>query len=169
MNGPSDPLPLRPLPLTPERFALYGDVIESPQVGAQAMNDARFDRFNDLCAIDVPKGRVAVSIATSRTASVLPYLVDTVERHPNGSQAFVPLSPAKMIVVVAPPAETVEANDLCAFVSNGLQGVNYRRGTWHMPLIAFESGQRYLIIDRAVDGANCDEHTLETPILLLES
>lgn len=159
---------LHPMPLTAERFAAFGNVVESPQAMAETMNDARFDRFNDLCAIDIPDGRVAVSIAISRTASSLPYRIDSVERHPHGSQTFVPLSVCKMIVVVAPPAANVEACDLCAFISNGLQGVNYHRGTWHMPLIAFESGQRYLIIDRATDGPNCDLHTLDTPVMLVQ-
>ena len=160
---------LRPVPLTSERFAPYGDVIEASQESMQAMNDARFDRFDRLCAVDVGDGEVAVSIAAIRTASSLPYRIDMVERHPLGSQAFVPLSPCRMIVVVAPPTESVDAADLRAFETNGKQGVNYRPGTWHMPLIAFESGQRYLIIDRAGDEPNCDEHTLDEPVMLLES
>ena len=104
------------------------------------MNDARFERFDRLCSVDVGGGEVAVSIATCRAPTRLPYRVDMVERHPLGSQAFVPLSPCRMIVVVAPPMESVDAGDLRAFETNGLQGFNYRRGTWHMPLIAFEQG-----------------------------
>lgn len=157
---------LKPVPLTRERFKPFGDVIESSHVDAAAMNDARFERFNDLCNIDVGDGRVAVSITTSRVATKLPYLVSMVERHPLGSQAFVPLSPCRMIFVVAPAAETVDEDALVAFVSNGHQGINYARGTWHMPLLAFETGQRYLIIDRAADRPNCDVHELENPVLL---
>ena len=157
---------LTPLPLTRERFARFGDVIDASQVDSHAMNEARFDRFDDLCTIDTEDGRVAVSITISRVATTLPYLIRTVERHPRGSQAFVPLSPCRMILVVAPAGEGVEASDLVAFETNGGQGVNYARGTWHMPLIAFEPGQRYLIIDRAADGPNCDEHTLEEPVML---
>lgn len=157
---------LKPVPLTRERFAPFGDVIESSHVEAAAMNDARFERFNDLCSIDVGDGRIAVSITTSRVATKLPYLVSMVERHPLGSQAFVPLSPCRMIFVVAPAAETVDEESLVAFVSNGHQGINYARGTWHMPLLAFETGQRYLIIDRVADRPNCDVHELENPVLL---
>ncbi len=157
---------LKPVPLTRARFKPFGDVIESSHVEAAAMNDARFERFNDLCSVDVGDGRVAVSITTSRVATKLPYLVSMVERHPLGSQAFVPLSPCRMIFVVAPAAETVDEDALVAFVSNGHQGINYARGTWHMPLLAFDTGQRYLIIDRAADRPNCDVHELENPILL---
>ena len=157
---------LEPVPLTPERFAPYGDVIETSAHVHEAMNEARFERFDDLCNIDVD-GRVAVSVARCRTASALPYRFDIVERHPLGSQAFVPLTPVEFVVVVAPPAETVDASDLRAFVTNGRQGINYHRGTWHMPLIAFEAGQRFLVIDRAGDTPNCDEHTLDESILLV--
>ncbi len=161
---------LRPQPLTRERFASYGDVIESFDVDRAAMNAARFERFDDLCGVDMGDGgRVAVSIAKCRVATSLPYRIDMVERHPLGSQAFVPLTPAKMIVVVAPPEQSVEASDLQAFVTNGRQGINYKRGTWHMPLIAFEAGQEFLIIDRAAGEPNCDEHMLDEPVMLEES
>jgi ureidoglycolate lyase len=160
---------LKPQPLTRERFAPYGDVIESADIDRAAMNAARFERFDDLCGIDMgDDGRMAVSIARCRVATSLPYRIDMVERHPLGSQAVVPLSRAKMIVVVAPPEEGVEADDLRAFVTNGRQGINYKRGTWHMPLIAFEAGQEFLIIDRAADQPNCDEHVLGEPVMLEE-
>ncbi len=160
---------LVPKPLTSERFAPYGDVIESVVDRTAAMNAARFERFDDLCAIDMKdQGRVAVSIARCRTATALPYRVDMVERHPLGSQAFVPLGPSRMIVVVAAPEESVEAEDLRAFISNGRQGINYHRGTWHMPLIAFEAGQEFLIIDRAGDAPNCEEHSLDEAVVLVE-
>ena len=161
---------LVPKPLTSERFAPFGDVIESVVDRTAAMNAERFERFDDLCRLDMSDdGRVAVSIARCRVATALPYRLDMVERHPLGSQAFVPLGPSRMIVVVAPPEESVEASDLCAFVTNGRQGINYLRGTWHMPLIAFENGQEFLIIDRAADQPNCDMHSLDEPVMLVES
>lgn len=155
--------------LTGERFAPYGDVIETSPGHAAAMNAARFDRFDDLCRVETDDdGRVAISIARCRVATSLPYRFDTVERHPRGSQAFVPLQSCRFVVVVAPPAESVEASELRAFVTNGRQGVNYHRGTWHMPLIGFEAGQEFLVIDRAGDAPNCDEHCLDETIELSE-
>jgi ureidoglycolate lyase len=158
---------LQPELLTRERFAPYGDVIETSRERSDAMNEARFERFDDLCRIDlIDDGRIAVSIARCRTPTSLPLRLDMVERHPLGSQAFVPLSRCRMVIVVAPPGESVDASALRAFVSNGRQGINYHRGTWHMPLIAFEAGQEYLIIDRGGEDPNCDMHTLDDPILL---
>ena len=72
-------------------------------------------------------------------------------------------------LVEHPPGEGVDPAELVAFETNGRQGINYLRGTWHMPLIALESGQRYLIIERSGEGANCDEHSLEEPITLVDS
>jgi ureidoglycolate lyase len=158
---------LKAEPLTKERFAVYGDVIETSRDASDGMNEARFERFDDLCRVDLIKdGQVAVSIARCRTPTSLPLRLDMVERHPLGSQAFIPLSPCKMVIVVAPPEESVDASALRAFVSNGRQGINYHRGTWHMPLISLQAGQEYLIIDRGGNEANCDQHTLDEAILL---
>ena len=92
------------------------------------------------------------------------------ERHPRGSQSFMPLSYFRFYVVVAPAGETVEQDTVEAFVTNGRQGVNYHVGVWHMPMIAMQSGQEFLVLDRAVDGgqddSNCDELYLDEPILL---
>ena len=161
---------LIPEPLTRERFAPYGDVVEAAIDRKVAMNAARFERFDDLCNVDIEKdGRVGVSIARCRVATSLPFRIDTVERHPLGSQAFIPLTPCKFMVVVAPPEESVEAADLRAFVTNGRQGVNYHRGTWHMPLIGFDVGQEFLIVDRAPGSPNCDEHSLDEAVILVEA
>ena len=157
---------LTPQPLTRERFAPFGDVIEAAPSAAAAMNEDRFQRFDDLCEPDVGDGRLAVSIARCRVATSLPYRVDVVERHPLGSQAFVPLQHCRMLLLVAEPGEVADAADFQAFVSNGRQGINYHRGTWHMPLIAFEEGNDFLIIDRAAGEPNCDMHDLAEPIML---
>lgn len=158
---------ITPVPLTSEGFAPFGEVIDSSDAGSAEMNDARFDRFDRLCSVDVGDGEVSVSIAVSRSVTELPYRIEMIERHPLGSQAFVPLSPCRMLIVVAPPGESVDADGLSAFESNGRQGVNYHKGTWHMPLISFESGQRYLVIDRADGEANCEEHRLDEPVMLI--
>lgn len=157
---------LKPEPLTRERFAPFGDVIEASLDSATAMNEARFQRFDDLCNIDMGGGNIAISVARCRAPTSLPLRVDMVERHPLGSQAFVPLKPCRMVVVVAPPGESVSPQSLRAFVTNGKQGINYRRGTWHMPLIAFEAGQEFLIVDRGGKESNCEQHELGEVIML---
>lgn len=152
---------LTALPLTQERFAPFGDVLEALADNKQAMNSARFERFCDLADVDVGSdsgGRTSISIARSRSATALPYRVDMLERHPDGSQAFMPLANFQFVVVVAPAGESVDMRELAAFVSNGRQGINYHKGVWHMPMIAMQEGQEFLIIDRAGDSDNCDEY-----------
>ena len=160
-------LVLTPQALTRESFAPYGDVIEAGPGQTTMMNDERFERYDDLCRVETDAGgRVAVGIASCVEATVLPHEFDHVERHPLGSQAFVPLGFCRFVLAVAPPGEIFAAADMRAFVTNGQQGINYHRGTWHMPLIAPEQGQRFLIVDRAGDSPNCEECRLDQPLTL---
>jgi len=161
-------LTLKPEPLGKAEFAPFGDVIETSNEPDTAMNESRFERFGNLCIADTAgNGRVAVSIVRCRVATELPWSIGMVERHPLGSQAFVPLSRSRMIIVVGPGGARVDPEDLRAFVTNGRQGINYHRGTWHMPLIAFETGQEFLVIDRAGAETNCDFHTFDEPVMLV--
>lgn len=162
-------LSLRALPLTAERFAPFGDVIEASAAHKQVMNNARFERFRDLARVDMGDESGAwpsISIARSSTATEFPYRLDMLERHPNGSQAFMPLAHFRFVVVVAPAGESVEVEEIAAFVTNGKQGVNYHKGVWHMPMIALRSGQEFLIVDSAEESAICDEHYLGEPVLV---
>ena len=158
---------LVPEPLTSEGFAPYGEVIEAALDSSSAMNEARFERFDDLCTVDLaPGGGVAISIASCCTPTTLPLRIDKIERHPLGSQAFVPLQSCRMVVVVAPPGEIVAGADLRAFVTRPRQGFNYYRGTWHMPLIAFAAADQFLVIDRGGDEPNCEERMLNENVVL---
>ena len=158
-------LRLKPLPLTAERFAPYGDVIAAPAAHGASMNAARFDRYTNLARVDADTD-AGISIVRSRTPTELPHRFDLVERHPLGSQAFIPLGGFPFIVVVGPPGESIDPADLRAFVTNGSQGVNYHRGTWHMPLIALADGQQFLVVDRASGDGNCEERHFEQAIVL---
>lgn len=152
-------------PLTRRGFAAFGDVIETDGARHFPINRGTVERFHDLASVDVgDDGRVLISIVEARHASGVPVRVEIVERHPLGSQAFMPLGEAVMCVVVAPAGEAVRPDDLRAFVSNGRQGVNYHPGTWHMPLLAFEAGQRFIVVDRGGPGDNCDERRLDTAV-----
>lgn len=162
---------LEPQLLNAERFAPFGNVIEAASTAQSAMNGLHFERFDDLVDLDIDTesdGRVSVSIARCRVPTRLPYRVEMVERHPLGSQAFIPLQRFAFIVVVGPPGESIEAADLRAFVSNGRQGINYRKGAWHMPLIALEVGHDFLVIDRTGEGANCDQVFLSDTVTLTQ-
>lgn len=158
-------------PLTAERFRPYGDVIQTAGAAHFPINAGRIERFHDLATVDVDAdagGRALISIVKCTEPSVLPYRVEVVERHGLGSQAFIPLGEARMIVVVGPPGEAIDPTALEAFVSDGRQGINYNPGVWHMPLIAFETGQEFIVVDRGGDGQNCDEVRFDDVDILVQ-
>ena len=89
---------------------------------------------------------------------MLPLEISMLERHPKGSQAFIPLQQQKFLIIVAPALDenTPDISKLCAFISDGKQGINYRAGTWHHPLLTFEAPSDFAVVDRIGNGANCD-------------
>ncbi len=152
---------LRVEPLSRAAFAPFGDVIEADSTRDRyAVNDGTATRFHDLAHIDTSSnnGQPIVSIFRAQPRS-LPFDVCMLESHPLGSQAFVPLHPEFVFVVVvaAEPHATPHA-----FLALGGQGINYHRGTWHHPLIALDQVSDFLVIDRGGEGNNCDEVALES-------
>ena len=90
------------------------------------------------------------------------------ERHPLGSQAFIPMQGQQFLIVVAPnlDQETPNLNQVQAFLTDGSQGVNYRAGTWHHPLLTFEAPSDFVVIDRIGTTPNCDVYTFLESIVI---
>jgi ureidoglycolate lyase len=144
-------------PLTSAGFAPFGDVIESQGRAHYPINAGTAERYNDLAKVDVGAagGRPLISLCRAQPVE-LPLTLRLMERHPLSSQAFIPLSTTPFLVVVA-PAGDLRVEGIRAFCSNGRQGINYRPGTWHHPLITLERVSDFLIVDRGGQGKNCDE------------
>jgi len=96
-----------------------------------------------------------------------PLRVKMMERHPLSSQAFIPLSDAPFLVLVAPKSKSVRVPELRAFITDGRQGVNYRRAIWHHPVLALRPDSDFLVVDRGGPGENCDEFHFEDEEILL--
>lgn len=157
-------------PLTKQAFAKFGDVIEIDDAQHFAINDGRVERYHDLAKIEIDAdagGRAIVSYFKINEAKQFPYLFNLVERHPKGSQAFIPMFEAPVVLVVAPKDEEFTSSNLQAFVTNGQQGFNFHAGVWHMPLMSEKQGRLFLVIDRSGPGNNCDELTLENETIEL--
>jgi len=152
---------LRPLPLTARAFAPFGEVIQCEGAQHFPINADTTERFHDLARIEPgADGRVIVSIFRAQPRD-FPFSIAMLERHPLGSQAFMPLQGRPYLVVVAESNPlTAEPGALHAFVARGDQGVNYSPGVWHHPLIAVGEVSDFLVIDRQGDGLNCDEFAL---------
>jgi ureidoglycolate lyase len=151
MNGPALRL-LQAEPLTRERFAPYGQVIECADHADYEINGGTSRRFSDLAQLETDAaGRLALSIFRAH-ARKTPYLLTAIERHPLGSQAFMPLDGQAFLIVVA---EQPTPGALRAFLSDGRQGINFRCGVWHHPLLALTAGD-FLVADRLGPGENCE-------------
>jgi ureidoglycolate lyase len=145
-------------PLTAEAFAPFGEVIAADAARtAYAINDGSSQRFHALGHVDLDGGSAVLSIFRAQPRT-LPFTVAMLERHPRGSQAFVPLTGAPYLVVVALDPERPRA-----FLARGDQGVNFRKGTWHHPLLALGRESDFLVVDREGDDDNCDEVALAQP------
>lgn len=145
-------------PLTAAAFAPYGDVIEMTGHEPAPMNQGWAQRYHDLADVDVADSRGTVQISLARSqAEEAPVTLRLLERHPLGSQIFMPLSARPFLVVVAGADDRPGRDALRAFVGSAGQGVNYRKGVWHHPMIALEAASDFLIVDRQGPGSNCDE------------
>jgi ureidoglycolate lyase len=146
------------VPLSRSAFEPFGDVIETAGDPPSPINQGWAERYHDLAQIDVTAagGRPLVDLVRTRPRT-LPMSIKMVERHALGSQAFVPLARARFIVVVAPAGATPKPSDLRAFTTNGQQGVNYRPGVWHHPLLALDQVSDFLVLHRGGPTEDCEE------------
>ncbi|WP_372966494.1 ureidoglycolate lyase [Marinobacter sp.] len=161
-------LKLTARPLTAESFRLFGDVIDSRDATKSfPINGGRTQRHHDLAGVEIlgEGGRPMISIFVSQPVQV-PLVVDCLERHPLGSQAFIPMHGERFLVVVAPPGDAINPESVRAFVTDGHQGVNYRAGTWHAVHSVLGSEGEFLVVDRGGPGNNCEELPVEMLIAL---
>ncbi|MCY6411510.1 ureidoglycolate lyase [Acinetobacter sp. VNH17] len=151
-------------PLTQESFAPFGDIIEKENRDFFPINNGLTERYHALSLAQVSGEDVAVgmSIFHNLAATELPFHIEMLERHPYGSQSFIPLQQQKFVIVVALPLDHTQPDEqqIFAFLSNGQQGVNYHQGVWHHSLITLEHNSDFLVVDRIGGGNNCDVYQM---------
>lgn len=160
-------LELKAEPLTADAFAPFGDVMDARTSASFPINAGRTQRHHDLAKVETlgENAHTLINIFVSQPIT-LPLELTFLERHPQGSQAFMPLHEERFIVVVAPPGENINPADVRAFVTDGRQGVNYRAGTWHAIQSVLEREGEFLVVDRGGEGNNCDEFPLAITVTL---
>ncbi len=148
-------------PITAEAFAPYGEVIATggPSV---TINEGLCQRFSDLATFDLDGGQVGLSLFQSHLRA-LPYTCDLLERHPLGSQCFIPMSEAALLIIVAPD-NNGQPGEPEAFLTTNDVAVNIARNTWHGVLAPIKGTGLFAVIDRIGDGPNLEEHRLEKPV-----
>lgn len=150
-------------PLTASAFAPYGDVLDAFGAPDKIINQGNCGRFHDRALLDFgPQGRAGISIFHARPRS-LPYTLDLLERHPDGSQAFLPMSQHEWLVIVASDANGTPAN-IRAFLAAPGQGINLHRNTWHGVLTPLHEPGLFAVVDRIGGTPNLQEYILPQPI-----
>lgn len=115
-----------------EAFAPYGELIDCDGAITYDCNQGRAIRYHDLLKnLDVTDrlGKVGLSIYKSFPSSI-PFGVEVMERHPLGTQAFIPMTmdhQSRYLIAVAPGGDLNPAL-ITAFIVQGQIGINYKKG-----------------------------------------
>jgi ureidoglycolate lyase len=150
-------------PLTRENFAEFGDVIEIGGDSHYPINGGKAERYHGLATAEAqgPNAQVLISMVRG-TPYEFPLQLSMVERHPFGSQAFIPLSPRPFVVIVCYDGGDGPGTPH-AFLTSPGQGINYPRNLWHGVLTPVGKPQDFLVVDRGGDGSNLEEFYFSHP------
>jgi ureidoglycolate lyase len=160
---------IKPIKITKKNFAKFGELINTKKVNPININNGYAKRFHDLINIntDKKKGKTIVSIFKAKKRK-FPMRVDMMEKHPLGSQAFVPMEDSSFLVFVAPKGEKPNIEKIKSFIVPKQNGVNYKPGIWHFPLISTKN-MNFLVIDRKGVGNNLVIHKFKKEKILLKN
>lgn len=140
---------LRPRPLTADAFAPFGSLAPAPAPGTRTeVGPARNLRDTTVACLRWTLAR----------PGALPLRVGTMERHRFSSQSFIPLGPARWLVLTAPHA-SAGGPDMAharAFIADGTLAVTYAPDVWHHPLTALDGGGGFAVFT-FLDGSADDE------------
>lgn len=151
---------IRIQPLTPEDFAPFGEILDTAGAPDKLINQGLCGRYHDRATLDFTEaGRAGISLFRSELCS-LPVTLELMERHPLGSQAFLPMSMDGFLVVVAPDDAGKPGTPLAFRTAPG-QGINFHRNTWHGVLTPLSGSGLFAVVDRIGGGENLQEHRFE--------
>ena len=153
-------------PLTADKFAPFGDIIALKSAADKIINEGMCARHHDLAKLNFADGQAGISLfdATPRT---LPYALTMMERHPLGSQAFLPLHEHSFLVIVAEDDHGKPAHPK-AFRTAPHTGINFHRNIWHGVLTPLAAPGIFAVVDRIGAGANLEEHWFDNEFTITE-
>ena len=159
---------IKPVKISRSNFSSYGDLISTDDINPMNINEGYAKRFDNLANLDTSKdsGKTIVSIfsALKRT---FPMKIHMMEKHPLGTQAFIPMKETTFLAFVAPSGESPEIDKIQSFIIPPKMGINYKPGIWHFPLISTEN-INFLVIDRKGSGENLIIHKFEKEKIILQ-
>jgi ureidoglycolate lyase len=151
-----------PEPLTADAFGPFGDVIECAGAPDKIINQGLCGRFHDRAGMDFSDGQAGISLFNATPRS-FPYTLDMMERHPDGSQAFIPMTQAPFLVIVASDDDGKPSAPR-AFVTASGQAINYHRNIWHGVCVPLQAPGLFAVVDRiGGSGDNLQEHWFDDP------
>ncbi len=151
-------------PLTAEAFQPFGDVLDISGAPDRMINQGLCGRYHDRARLEFLDGRAGVSLFNAEPRT-LPYRLEMVERHPDGSQTFIPMTQKPFLVIVAP--DTAQGPGLPrAFRTAPGQAINFLRNTWHGVLTPLTAPGLFAVVDRIGPGANLEEFWFDEPYLV---
>jgi len=152
--------------MTAEKFKPFGDIIDFDRPPSFAINNGMCDRYHALAQTEVTGTNAQIIISLGRAKSYsLPLKLEMMERHPYGSQAFIPLQQAPFLVIVAADDGGQPATPN-AFMTQAGQGINYHRNVWHAVLTPIDHSGDFLIVDRIGEENNLEEFFFNQPYLV---
>ena len=145
---------ITPIPITKQNFAKYGDMISTKDIKPLEINNGYAKRYDGIANLNTSNdnGETTISIFSALKRS-FPMKIDMMEKHPLGSQAFIPMKETTFLVFVAPKGEKPNLDKIEAFIIPSGIGINYNPGIWHFPLISTED-MNFLVVDRKGLGDN---------------
>ena len=153
-------------PMSVKAFEPFGDILDCAGDPDKIINAGFCGRYHDRALLDFGSdGRAGISLFKAQPRT-LPYKLDLLERHPDGSQAFIPMSPHPFLVVVALDEDGVPGTPV-AFLTQPYQGVNFHKGTWHGVLTPLHAPGIFAVVDRIGATPNLDEVSLDPPFLVV--
>ena len=159
---------IKPKKITNKNFKKFGEVISTKKIKPININNGYAKRFDSLCKINtfLKKGNTIMSIFSSRKRR-FPMNIKMMEKHPLGSQAFIPMKETKFLVFVAPKGKKPNVEKIESFIIPKQTGINYKPGIWHFPLISIKN-MNFLVIDRKGIGNNLAIHNFENEKISLK-
>ena len=145
---------IKPIPITKNNFSQFGDMISTKDIKPIEINNGYAKRYDEIANLNTSKdnGVTTISIFSALKRN-FPMKIDMMEKHPLGSQAFIPMKETTFLAFVAPNGDKPDLNKIEAFIIPPGIGVNYKPGTWHFPLISTED-MNFLVVDRKGPGDN---------------
>ena len=159
---------IEPIPISKENFSKFGDMSTTENIKPLEINNGYAKRFDGIAKIDTSdnNGETTISIFSALKRS-FPMKIDMMEKHPLGSQAFIPMKETTFLTLVAPEGEKLEVDKIESFIIPKGKGVNYKTGIWHFPLISTED-MDFLVVDRKGSGENLIIKNLEKEEIILK-